>query len=125
MQALRREADMDWLDRETGPGAVPRSKADFSAEDTPTTGLLQGTLVYPPGARIVPRWHRPVESDFVLSGSGAAHIGDRTFRLAPATAVHAPSRVVHWFENDTDAPRTVLWILAFDGMADLDFTPVG
>ena len=125
MKVLRRDEDVAWLDWGTGPGAVPRYKTYFSAEDTQTRGLLQGTLVYPPGSRVVPHWHTPLETYFVLSGSGAAHVGGDTFRLAPGTAVFVPSRVVHWFENDSVDPLTVFWTLACDALADLDFTPAG
>jgi mannose-6-phosphate isomerase-like protein (cupin superfamily) len=125
MQVIRRDEDLAWLDWGQGAAAVPRYKTFFSAEDTRTTGLLQGTLVYPPGTRVVPHWHTPVETYFVLSGSGAAHIGPDTFRLSPGTAVYVASRVIHWFENDTDADLTVFWTLACDAMADLDFTPAG
>jgi mannose-6-phosphate isomerase-like protein (cupin superfamily) len=116
---------MAWLDWGTGPGAVLRYKTYFSAEDTGTTGSLQGTLVYPAGTRVAPHWHMPVETHCVLSGSGAALVGERTFRLAPGAALDVPSRVVHSFENDTDAALTVFWTLACDAMADLDFTQAG
>jgi quercetin dioxygenase-like cupin family protein len=124
MELLRRDENMAWIDWGTGPGAIPSYKTYFSAEDTGTTGLLQGTLIYPPGARVVPHRHTPVETYFVLSGTGAAHVGDASFRLAPGTGVFVPSLTVHRFENDSEAPLTVLWTLACDAMADIDFTAV-
>lgn len=123
MEIARHDADMAWLNWGDGPDPLPRYKTYFSAEDTGTSGLLQGTLIYPPGTRVVPHRHTPVETYFVLSGTGAAHVGGHSLRLAPGTGVFVPSQVVHWFENDSREPLTVLWTLACDAMADIDFTP--
>jgi quercetin dioxygenase-like cupin family protein len=112
MQGIRRDEDRALPDWGQGPAAVPRFKTDFPADNTQTRGFLQGTVVDPPGTRVVPHWHTPVETRFLLPGSGAAHSGRDMFRLAPGAAIGVPSRVVHWFEMETDASLIVVWTLA-------------
>jgi mannose-6-phosphate isomerase-like protein (cupin superfamily) len=124
MIVIRHDAEMDWIDWGVKAAQeLPPHKTYFSKEDTGTSGLVQGTLVYPPGTGVQPHWHTPVETYFVISGEGQAHLGSERFRLVPGTSIFVPSRAVHWFENDRAVPLIVFWTLACDGMSDLDFTP--
>jgi mannose-6-phosphate isomerase-like protein (cupin superfamily) len=72
--------------------------------------------------RSLAHWHTPVETYFVLSGTGVGRIGDATLPIGPGAAVYVPSRTVHWFENTGDEPLHVLWTLNCDGLDDIDFT---
>jgi len=103
-------------------GTVLHYRTFFAAEETATTGVIQGILEYPPKARSMPHWHTPVETYHVLSGSGTGHIGGREFQFGPGAAVYVPSRAVHWFENVGAEPLRVFWTLACDAIDDVDFT---
>ena len=108
------------------PGAEqacePRYKTFFSGGETPTGGLVQGILEYPPGARSLAHRHTPVETYYVLSGSGVGRIGDATLPIGPGDAVFVPSDAVHAFENNGHDALRVLWTLNCDGVDDIDFT---
>ena len=119
-----RDAEVQW--QAWSPGSEhasnPRYKTFFAAGDTPTSGLMQGVLDYPPGARSLAHWHTPVETYYVISGTGVGRIGDATLPIGPGAAVYVPSRAVHWFESTGDEPLRVLWTLNCDGLDDIDFT---
>jgi len=93
----------------------------FARGETRTSGLIQGILEYPPGARSVPHWHTPIETYYVLNGRGVGWIGPDELHFGPGSAVYVPSRAVHSFENTGDGPLRVLWTLECDGIDDVDF----
>jgi mannose-6-phosphate isomerase-like protein (cupin superfamily) len=117
------DGDVNWRDWNTNSklDGVPRYKTYFSAGETPTMGLVQGLLEYPPGTRSAAHWHTPVEVYYVLSGSGVGRIGDETLPIGPGDAVFVSSRVVHSFENTGAENLRVLWTLNCDSVDDIDF----
>ena len=121
-----REAEAKWQAWGTGAeqACQPRYKTFFAKGDTPTSGLVQGLLDYPPGARSQAHWHTPVETYYVLSGAGIGRVGDETLPIGPGNAVFVPSGVVHAFENTGADTLRVLWTLNCDGVDDIDFTYV-
>lgn len=112
-----------WSDG-SADGAELRYITLFAAGETRTSGLIQGLLEYPPGARSRAHWHTPIETYYVLSGTGAGRIGARQLSFGPGAAIYVPGRAVHAFENTGDAPLRVLWTLECDGIDDIDFTYV-
>ena len=100
----------------------PRYKTFFSAGETPTSGLVQGVLEFPPGARSLAHRHSPVETYYVLAGSGVGLISDATLPIGPGDAVFVPGGAVHSFENNGPDTLRVLWTLNCDGVDDIDFT---
>jgi len=119
-----RDALLAWQDWSPGAeqASEPRYKTLFSAGETPTSGLVQGVLEYPPGARSLAHWHSPVETYYVLAGSGVGRIGDATLPIGPGDAVFVPGGAVHSFENLGPDTLRVLWTLNCDGVDDIDFT---
>ncbi len=117
-------AEVKWQSWDAGSkqACQPRYKTFFAGGDTPTSGLVQGILEYPPGARSLAHWHTPVETYYVLSGTGMGRIGDAILPIGPGDAVFVPSEVVHSFENAGDDILRVLWTLNCDGLEDIDFT---
>ena len=117
------DAEVQWQGWSAGSEQTsePRYKTLFAAGETPTNGLVQGVLEYPPGARSLAHWHTPVETYYVLSGTGVGRIGDATLPIGPGAAVYVPSRAVHWFESTGDEPLRVLWTLNCDAVDDIDF----
>ena len=115
---------MKWQSWDAGSkqACQPRYKTFFTGGDTPTSGLVQGILEYPPGARSLAHWHTPVETYYVLSGTGMGRIGDAILPIGPGDAVFVPSGVVHAFENTGADTLRVLWTLNCDGVDDIDFT---
>ena len=109
-----------WSD-EPGQAPVPRYKTILSAGETQTSELFQGVLEYPAGTRSRAHWHTPVETYYVLSGKGIAHLGDKTVPIAAGATVYMPSRVVHWFEAGQSEPLCIFWTLACNGLDDVDF----
>jgi len=73
-----------------------------------TFGIAELTL--PPHFRhIAPHWHaHTTESFYVLDGTIAFTLDDRTFTLGRGGFVMAPARTVHQFWNPTAAPATLL-----------------
>lgn len=73
-----------------------------------TFGMAELTL--PPHFRhILPHWHaHTTESFYVLDGTIAFTLEDRTFTLGRGGFVMAPQRTVHQFWNPTAAPVTLL-----------------
>ena len=120
---VMREAEVEGQGWAAGgePASEPRYKTFFTEDDTPTSGLVQGLLEYPPGARSLAHRHTPVETYYVLSGRGMGQIGDETLPIGPGDAVFVPSGVVHAFENTGDDTLRVLWTLNCDGVDDIDF----
>jgi mannose-6-phosphate isomerase-like protein (cupin superfamily) len=119
-----REAEANWQTWSAGAkqACQPRYKTFFAKGDTPTSGLVQGLLDYPPGARSLAHWHTPVETYYVLSGTGIGRVGDATLPIGLGDAVFVPSGVVHAFENTGHDTLRVLWTLNCDGVDDIDFT---
>ncbi len=73
---IRYDEEIEWLDWGARTDRdLPRYKTYLSTEEIATRGLLQGTLVHLPGASVVPHWHSPVETYFVLAGEGMSHMG--------------------------------------------------
>lgn len=118
-----REAEVDWQGWSDGAGQAgePRYQTFFSSDDLPTSGLVQGILEYPPGARSRSHWHTPIETYYVLSGRGVGWIGNSHLPIGPGDAVFVPSGVVHAFENTSEDTLRVLWTLNCDGVNDIDF----
>ena len=121
---VMREAEVEWQGwaADGEPASEPRYKTFFTEGDTPTSGLVQGLLEYPPGARSLAHRHTPVETYYVLSGRGMGQIGDAALPIGPGDAVFVPSGVVHAFENTGPDTLRVIWTLNCDGVGDIDFT---
>ena len=119
-----RDALLSWQTWSPGTErpSEPRYKTFFSAGETPTGGLVQGVLEFPPGARSLAHRHTPVETYYVLAGSGVGRIGDATLPIGPGDAVFVPGGAVHSFENDGPDTLRVHWTLNCDGVDDIDFT---
>lgn len=120
------DAAAHWQAWETGSARAcgPRYKTFFDAGSTPTNGLIQGLLEYPPGTRGLAHRHTPVETYYVLSGTGIGRIGDAALPIGPGDAVFVPSNMVHAFENSGGDILRVLWTLDCDRVDDIDFTYV-
>lgn len=122
---VMREAEVEWQGWSAGSAQTeaPRYKTFFGGGDQPPTeGLVQGILEYPPGACSRLHCHTPVETYYVLSGTGVGRIGDATLPIGPGDAVFVPSGVVHAFENTGSEALRVLWTLNCDAVDDIDFT---
>lgn len=119
-----REAQLAWQ----GWSAVsegtdePRYKTFFGDGARRTSGLVQGVLEYPPGARSRLHRHTPTETYYVLEGKGVGRVGDTTQSIEAGDAVLVPSGVAHAFENTGPGTLRVLWTLDCDRVSDIDFT---
>ena len=120
---VAREAEEAWQGWSAGSEQTdePRYKTFFGGGGQPTSGLVQGILEYPPGARSRLHRHTPAETYYVLAGTGVGRIGDATLPIGPGDAIFVPSGAVHAFENTGPDALRVLWTLNCDHVDDIDF----
>ncbi len=65
-----------------------------------------------PGARIPAHRHDAIEHEqFMVEGEMVLGLDDDTHTISAGQAVFIPARVVHWYENRTDAPARFLCIV--------------
>jgi transcriptional regulator with XRE-family HTH domain len=69
--------------------------------------------VIPPGGTCAGSYSQPGEEfGFVMEGELELYVGSEQHRLGPATSFYYPSLLPHWWENDTDKPCKLVWVVS-------------
>lgn len=89
------------------PGVSYRVLVDENQGAATTT---MGELILQPGGCLNRHYHYIEESFFVTEGTGTVSCGEETFEAGVGSALHAPARIVHGFENTSDAPWHVIFM---------------
>ena len=88
-------------------------------ERTGASRTVFGITYFPPGARHEIHRHPNVEEvEYLISGSGIAHVHDDAVELGPGEAVFVPQNAYHGFENNSDTEVVMAWCYA--GAASLE-----
>ena len=110
-----------------GPRAGATAGREFTLLARPETGCESATQFVghiPPG-RAPDHFHRYDEVVYVLSGSGALHIGGDTEPLAPGSCVYLPAGLVHCLENTGGRELHVLGVFRPAGSPAEAYYPDG
>ena len=104
----------------------PRA-VEFRLLATPEHGCASVTqfVGFIPVGRAPDHFHTYDEVVYVLQGDGALHIDGETAPLAPGTAVHLPSRLVHCLENTGPGEMHVLGVFRPAGSPAEAYYPDG
>jgi quercetin dioxygenase-like cupin family protein len=72
-----------------------------------------GITVFPPGAKHdIHRHPHAEETEYIVSGSGIAAVGDEAVRIEAGELVFVPRDEYHGFHNDSDAETVMVWTYA-------------
>lgn len=72
-----------------------------------------GITVFPPGSKHdIHRHPNAEETEYIVSGSGIAAVGDDDVRVNAGELVFVPKNEYHGFHNDTDVPAVMVWTYA-------------
>jgi quercetin dioxygenase-like cupin family protein len=72
-----------------------------------------GLTVFPPGARHdIHRHPNAEETEYIVSGSGIAAVGDDAVRIEAGEMVFVPRNEYHGFHNDSDRETVMVWTYA-------------
>lgn len=118
---VRTAADGDpdrWDDPERGTLSF---RTLFSQEVTGTSGLTAGVAEVQPGDEFKPHRHPQTEVYLVLGGEGLVRIGDDERAVQTGSTIFLPADRVHGVLSTGDAPLRLFYVLAADGMEDVDY----
>lgn len=85
-------SDESWADSARG-GVTWRTV--FSADRTPTAGMVCGIAQFEPGTGLALHHHPEAELYYGLAGSGTVTLGDRRVEIAQGMAAFIPGKTVH------------------------------
>jgi len=69
-----------------------------------------GVTIFPPSARHHPHRHPYAEeTQFPITGSGIARVGDTDIQQGPGDTVFVPRDVIHGFWNNSDRDTVMIW----------------
>jgi quercetin dioxygenase-like cupin family protein len=72
-----------------------------------------GVTIFPPGSKHdIHRHPNAEEVEYVIEGTGIAHLADDAVSLGPGEAVFVPRNEYHGFENTSDRPVVMAWCYA-------------
>jgi quercetin dioxygenase-like cupin family protein len=72
-----------------------------------------GLTVFPPGSKHdIHRHPNAEETEYIVSGSGIAAVGDDNVRIGAGELVFVPRNEYHGFHNDTDTETVMVWTYA-------------
>lgn len=101
------------MDQESPPpGTVPRRVALLSGGETGGAFALELLIIPPYGSGPGVHAHPHGEGHYVVSGTLAATLGERTVIVRAGSAVHVDAEVPHTCWNPGAAPAVVLLIQA-------------
>ncbi|MDO6584515.1 cupin domain-containing protein [Salipiger sp. 1_MG-2023] len=92
----------------------------FSAERTPTKGMVLGIAEFGPMGTLLPHRHGPAEIYFGLTGSGVVTIDGIPHMIGPETALYIPEDAEHGTVAGTDGLR-FLYIFPRDSFSEVEY----
>ncbi len=95
----------------------------LSADRTPTAGMTVGLAEIPVEGTVDGATHHHVahEAYVVLDGSGRVLLDEVWHDVEPGAVVFIPGGTAHCMENTGDAPLRLVFVLAADSFADVEY----
>jgi quercetin dioxygenase-like cupin family protein len=99
------EASDGWMDMDV--------KWLVTSESVGAEHCVFGITVFPPGAKHdIHRHPNAEETEYIVSGSGIAAVGDDDVRIGTGEMVFVPRNEYHGFHNDSDRETVMVWTYA-------------
>jgi mannose-6-phosphate isomerase-like protein (cupin superfamily) len=97
----------------------------FASEHTPTATLTSGVADLPVDGRLEVHRHDPAEVYYCLSGEGVVTLDGDEHPVSEGSAVFIPGGLPHGVRNTGPSVLRIFYVLAADGMGDVeyDFSP--
>jgi quercetin dioxygenase-like cupin family protein len=84
-----------------------------TSETVGAESCVFGITVFPPGAKHdIHRHPNAEETEYIVSGSGIAAVGDDAVRIEAGEMVFVPRNEYHGFHNDSDTETVMVWTYA-------------
>jgi mannose-6-phosphate isomerase-like protein (cupin superfamily) len=93
----------------------------FSSETTGTSTLTSGVAELQAEGLLAVHQHAAAEVYYVLEGRGVVTLGDRELEVVAGSSVSIPGALPHGIRNTGADPLRVFYVLAADGMGDVEY----
>ena len=117
-------AACEWQTRDayqmTEQGRV-RWKTLLSGERTASHSLTMGLLELPPREQLVRHRHQPVETYYILTGTGQVEVEGEIYPLSGGSAVFVPANAGHQLTNTGPTVMQVIYTFPIDAFAEVAY----
>ena len=111
--------DVPWDTSDQNPGLTYKLLID--ASNAETDGFSFGILRLAPGASLLPHYHDPQESYFILEGEGLMHLNRGEQAVGPGSVIYIPRCHRHGITNTGSGPLVFIWTFPTDTWSEVEY----